>query len=133
MGMRTYCTFDYGVLFEKSDLDMTNVRKHFADSIDAGTTDDDIELFDFFDGETDCSYYGNEFEGEGFTLKDDECINVPSEFVLGSVSHFPSFYKASYEDYDALKADLIKKFGTFLKVDFEWDKKIVKLVGTTFG
>lgn len=132
MSMRSYCVHEYGVIFEKCDLDFNKLKEQFSDM---EINEEEFELYEYFDTAIDCSYYGSDFEGEATPLKEDNNndIIIPSEFVLGYVPHFPSFYKAYYKDYEELKADIITNFSIYLKDDFDWDNRIVNLIGTMFG
>ena len=132
MSMRSYCVFEYGVIFYKCDLDFNKVKEQFPY---IEINEEEFELYDYFENAIDCSYYGSDFEGEAILLQEDNNNNIiiTSDFILGYVPHFPSFYKAYYKDYEELKADIITNFSIYLKNDFDWDNRIVNLIGTIFG
>jgi len=126
MGSRNYVILNYGVLVFDTDL----LPEHQS------TYEEDCELADF-------ESYGG-FEGEAYKLSSDSNNHHWDEidenlwdksFLFGLLEHGPSIYKhkAHYTSYDEIKTELIETYGKYVKSDFPWEDRIVKLVGTIFG
>jgi len=116
--MKTYAISDYGLYVTETDLEA------YAKSIGC----DAYELL----LETGNHYGGA--DGECYHLmKNEESFNCDDSFSIFPLENYPSLFKQAYECAEAAMKELKSNYSHFLRDDFDYNNKFVRLVGTVFG
>ncbi|MCL2797628.1 MAG: hypothetical protein FWD58_06205 [Firmicutes bacterium] len=113
--MTSYAVHDYGVLIFDEDLKPEFLEQYEEES--------DIGLHSY-----------SEFQGEAYTINEDVFEDLwPEDFFFGAAKRQPMMFKTAYSSFAELKVELSNAFGKFVKDDFNWEARIVELLGTVYG
>lgn len=135
MSMRDYAVDDYGLVLDE-DISKIILSKLWNDlSIDT-SMDWMYELYN----EGICEYI-SEFTGEaqeindnGFSYYGANYLSYSSESIAYvSVSHYPTLFKAAYNNIDEIVEEFKSKLGEYLSEDFDYRSRIRHICGTYYG
>ncbi len=141
MSMRTYAVDAMGVVVKYDELDCSA----FEDG-DGNRPKDMDELCECLEYEyivdggsiVPKQTFGNDLEGDFIPLLDQSAsIDVDAtldDWVIFDLPKYPSLFKAPYKDADDMISQLKATYSKYLlPKDFDWGKRMVRLMGTTWG